>query len=78
MNGALILGSHDGTNLEIANIVSEDDGMFLFGASEHDILNIREGTIDPNEVNTELKLVIEEIKAELFGPISDIIRDILT
>jgi len=69
MNGALLLGSQDGSNMEIANIVGDDDGIFLFGSSDHEIEYIREGTMTPNEVSARLLEVINEIKAGTFGPV---------
>ena len=51
--------------------------MFLFGATEHEIKFIREGVVKPSEINHDLKFVLDEIKAGIFGPISDIIRDLL-
>ena len=77
MNGALLLGSQDGTNMEIASIVNEDDGMFLFGGAENEVFQIRDGSIQSNKVSDRLKNVIEEIKSGMFGPISEIIQNTL-
>jgi len=63
--------------MEIASLVEDDDSIFLFGATDQEIANIRSGTQAPNELSHRLKDVIYEIKSGTFGPVSETMDEIL-
>jgi len=63
--------------MEIASCLGDDDAVFLFGASEHEIEYLRSGQMEPNEIGPRLKEVIDEIRSGTFGPVSDIMAEML-
>ena len=63
--------------MEIAGYLGDDDAVFLFGASDHEIEYLRTGQMEANSMGLRMKEVIDEIKSGTFGPVSDIIADML-
>lgn len=66
MNGAIIVGTMDGANVEIAEEVGEDN-MFIFGAKVHEIERIRGELKNRNHRDTALGRVFEAINSGRFG-----------
>tara|TARA_B100000427_G_scaffold215875_1_gene180287 strand:- start:328 stop:1608 length:1281 start_codon:yes stop_codon:yes gene_type:complete len=67
MNGAVTLGTLDGANVEIRDLVGEDN-FFLFGHDEIGIANLWKDGYDPkNHMNPELWEVINLIKGGHFS-----------
>ena len=55
MNGALTIGTLDGANVEIRNLVGEEN-FFLFGNTEADIRSLQHSNYDPRHyISTELQ-----------------------
>ena len=55
MNGALTIGTLDGANVEIRNLVGEEN-FFLFGNTEADIRSLQHNNYDPRHyISTELQ-----------------------
>ena len=41
MNGAILLGTHDGANIEIAQVIGKQNAV-LFGTQSHDVAQSRD------------------------------------
>ncbi|KAK8887582.1 Non-essential glycogen phosphorylase [Tritrichomonas musculus] len=67
LNGSLIVGTRDGTNIELS-IEKDDESMnvFFFGYPEELLEDGREGT--KTQFNEKLKYVFDAIKQDQFGP----------
>ncbi len=67
MNGALIIGTMDGANIEIAHEIGEEN-MFIFGARAEEVPRLREeraqGNYKPDDRFTH---VVEMIRSGVFG-----------
>ena len=85
LNGALIAGTYDGANIEIADAVGKDN-IFLFGLKADEIVELRNSWYDPLKYyqnNFELKHVMDMISdgsfskddPYLFRPIIDSLLD---
>jgi starch phosphorylase len=81
LNGALTVGTSDGANIEIRDLVGADN-FFLFGMTAEEVIATRQAGYDPMDCyhrNPELKSVIDAIAAgefsggdtEMFRPIVD-------
>ena len=67
MNGALTIGTLDGANVEIRNLVGEEN-FFLFGHDESGIQQLwNEGYLPQNHMSSELWEVINLIKGGHFS-----------
>ena len=68
-NGAVTLGTLDGANVEIRNLVG-DDNIVIFGLREEMIADIKHNnTYDPNGIvknDDRLKLIMEELVGDFF------------
>jgi len=70
LNGALIIGTLDGVNIEIKEAVG-DDNIFIFGLTVDEIAATRAAGYDPYNIyesNPELKRVIDQIADGRFSP----------
>ncbi|MEI8258149.1 MAG: glycogen/starch/alpha-glucan phosphorylase, partial [Deltaproteobacteria bacterium] len=70
MNGALTIGTLDGANIEIREMVGEDN-FFLFGLTADEVVALRREGYDPRayyEENESLKAVIDLISSGFFEP----------
>jgi len=67
MNGALLLGSRDGANLEIESAIGRDN-IFMFGATAKEVERLR-STMQYRkpQMDSRLKLVLEEMAKGRFG-----------
>ncbi len=69
MNGALTLGTMDGANVEIAELVGEEN-IFIFGLNSDEVNELyRNGSYNPMDyynANTELRLVIDQLTNGFF------------
>lgn len=81
LNGALIIGTLDGANVEIKETVG-DENIFIFGLTENEITKLKQSGYNPQDYyqnNPELKLAIDMIgngyfskfQPDLFKPIVD-------
>jgi starch phosphorylase len=81
LNGAVTVGTLDGANVEIRELVGEEN-FFLFGLTTEEVLEAKQNGYSPIEYyerNTELRSVIDSIAegvfsdgdAELFRPLVD-------
>ena len=69
MNGCLIIGTWDGANIEINQEIG-DDNMFVFGAREEQVENLRlkMRNSEPHDyIPQPLKSVFEKIDSGFFG-----------
>jgi len=69
VNGALTIGTLDGANIEIKKEVG-DENIFIFGLTSEEILQKRKEGYTPlnyYEKNSDLKLVIDMLKADYFN-----------
>lgn len=70
LNGALTIGTLDGANIEIRRAVGEEN-FFLFGMTAQEVMKLKAEGYKPWEVyqaNSELKGVIDAIRAGVFSP----------
>jgi starch phosphorylase len=70
LNGALIIGTMDGANIEIAEEVGEKN-MFIFGLRSDEVDRLKREGYDPREYiekNAELKKVLHLIECGFFSP----------
>ena len=67
MNGALTIGTLDGANVEIRDLVGEDN-FFLFGNDESGIAKLKNNRYDPqNYINRELREVLNLVDVGHFS-----------
>ena len=64
-NGAVTLGTMDGANVEIYNLVGEDN-IKIFGLRENEVHELRNAGYNPSKIATEDKR-IEDIRNQLLG-----------
>ena len=70
LNGALTVGTLDGANVEIRELVG-DDNFFLFGLTEDEVVARKAAGYDPGAVyraDEELRAVIDEIASGFYSP----------
>jgi glucan phosphorylase len=73
MNGALTIGTLDGTNIEIRDAVGAEN-FFLFGLTANQVRELREGSYDPRryyESDSELR---ESLDGWIYGEFSGATR----
>ena len=74
MNGALTLGTLDGANVEIAELVGEDN-IFIFGLTSDEVNKKNsEGKYNPRNIynnNSNLKVVIDQLTNGFFEKVSN-------
>ncbi len=74
MNGALTLGTMDGANVEIAELVGEEN-IFIFGLSSDEVNKLnKEKTYNPKGVynnHSDLKLVIDQLTNGFFENVDE-------
>lgn len=72
MNGALTLGTMDGANVEIAELVGEEN-IFIFGLNSDEVNELySNGSYDPKEYynnNQDLRLVIDQLTNGFFDTV---------
>lgn len=80
MNGALTIGTLDGANVEIREVVGEEN-FFLFGLTAEEVTQKRNEGYDPYtyyKSNKELKLAIDQIASGYFSHLDDkIFKDLV-
>jgi starch phosphorylase len=73
MNGALTIGTLDGANVEIADLVGKDN-IILFGMTAEEVTSLYEqGGYNPREIyedNPEIRLVIDQLTNGFFDNVS--------
>ncbi|NUP85648.1 MAG: glycogen/starch/alpha-glucan phosphorylase [Burkholderiaceae bacterium] len=70
LNGALTIGTDDGANIEIRQLVG-DDNIFIFGRRAHEVDAIRRAGYQPMRIyehNPQLKAVLDSIASGTFSP----------
>ena len=70
LNGALTIGTLDGANVEIRELVGEDN-FFLFGLTEDEVVARKQAGYDPGAhygEDAELRAVIDEIATGIYSP----------
>ena len=70
LNGALTIGTLDGANVEIRELVGEDN-FFLFGLTEDEVVARKHAGYNPGEIyrdDAELRAVIDEIGSGFYSP----------
>lgn len=70
LNGALTIGTLDGANIEIREVVGEEN-FFLFGRTEDEVERLRAGGYSPWQIyesSMELKKVLDMIGTGYFSP----------
>lgn len=68
LNGGLIIGTMDGANIEIAEEVGAEDGMFIFGARAEQVEDLRHAQrYRRTQMDPKLETVIEAVRSGLFG-----------
>jgi starch phosphorylase len=70
LNGALTIGTLDGANVEIRELVGADN-FFLFGLTEHEVVARKAAGYNPGLVyrdDPELRAVIDEIGSGFYSP----------
>mgnify|MGYP004732616257 FL=1 len=79
MNGAVTIGTLDGTNVEIHEQVG-DDNIFLFGMKAHEVEGLWQRGYDPNEFLTpELREVLDMLTSGVLGQrFDDLVDSLLT
>ncbi len=74
MNGALTLGTLDGANVEIAELVGKDN-IFIFGLTSDEVNQMnKEGNYHPLDIynqNSDLKLVIDQLTNGFFEDVKE-------
>ncbi len=73
LNGALTIGTLDGANVEIRDLVGEDN-FFLFGLTEDEVVARKAAGYDPGatyRADPELRAVIDEIASGYYSPAGD-------
>ncbi|MGB8021187.1 MAG: glycogen/starch/alpha-glucan phosphorylase [Candidatus Nanopelagicales bacterium] len=81
LNGAVTIGTLDGANVEIRQLVGEDN-FFLFGLTEAEVVARKAAGYDPGAVyreDEELRAVIDEIASGFYSPPgqSDLFRPVV-
>ena len=70
LNGALTIGTLDGANVEILEVVGEEN-FFLFGRTEEEVEALRREGYDPRKIyeqSLELKKALDMIATGAFSP----------
>lgn len=70
MNGALTIGTYDGANIEIAQMVGEDN-IFIFGLRANEVEALKTGGYNPRqyiEKSPKLKEIFKLIQSGFFSP----------
>jgi glycogen phosphorylase len=70
LNGALTIGTLDGANVEIRDLVGEEN-FFLFGLTEEQVSAVKAGGYDPSahyRADPELRQVIDQVASGFFSP----------
>ena len=70
LNGALTIGTDDGANIEIRQLVG-DDNIFIFGRRAHEVDAIRRAGYQPMRIyehNPQLKAVLDSIASGTYSP----------
>jgi len=70
MNGALTIGTLDGANIEIANMVG-DENIFIFGLKAHEVENLKQNGYHPRqyiEQSPMLKEIFKLVDGGFFSP----------
>lgn len=80
MNGALTVGTLDGANVEMHNVLG-DDNMFLFGLTEDQVTNMKAQVYNPSQYyngNEGIRRVIDHITSNLgSGTFSGLMNSLL-
>ena len=70
LNGALTIGTLDGANIEIKDVVG-DDNIFIFGLTADEVLSLKKSGYNSYEYyskNAQLKRCIDQIRDGVFSP----------
>ncbi len=70
MNGALTIGTLDGANIEIRDLVGSDN-FFLFGKTESEIMELRNNNYQPSEIINSLPELSEALRLIEVGHFSN-------